>query len=119
MLERFLRYVRIDTQGAYRVTERPSTEKQLELSRLLLDELRELGLEAELTHGSAVFSGLPGSNGAPVVGLIAHVDTTPDVSGAGVSPYVKFSSTVRSVATARISQCAGAPSRPARPISCA
>ena len=88
VLERFLRYVRIDTQGAYRVAERPSTEKQLELSRLLLDELRELGLEAELTKGSAVFSGLPGANGAPVVGLIAHVDTTPDVSGAGVTPIV-------------------------------
>ncbi len=88
MLERFLRYVRIDTQGAYRVPDRPSTEKQLDLSRLLVDELRELGLEAELTEGSAVFSGLSGSNGAPVVGLIAHVDTTPDVSGAGVSPIV-------------------------------
>ncbi len=89
VLERFLRYVRIDTQGAYRVAERPSTEKQLELSRLLIDELRELGLEnVELTEGSAVFAGLPGSNGAPVVGLIAHVDTTPDVSGAGVSPIV-------------------------------
>ena len=88
VLERFLRYVRIDTQGAYRVPDRPSTEKQLDLSRLLLEELRELGLEAELTEGSAVFSGLPGSNGAPVVGLIAHVDTTPDVSGAGVSPIV-------------------------------
>ena len=60
MLERFLRYVRIDTQGAYRVPERPSTEKQLELSRLLVDELRELGLDAELTEGAAVFSGLPG-----------------------------------------------------------
>ncbi|MDQ3669550.1 MAG: tripeptide aminopeptidase PepT, partial [Actinomycetota bacterium] len=88
VLERFLRYVRIDTQAAYRVAQRPSTEKQLELSRLLLDELRELGLDAELTAGAAVFAGLPGSNGAPVVGLIAHVDTTPDVSGAGVSPIV-------------------------------
>ncbi len=88
MLERFLRYVRVDTQAAYRVPERPSTDKQLELSRLLVQELRDLGLEAELTSGAAVFSGLPGTNGAPVVGLIAHVDTTPDVSGAGVSPLV-------------------------------
>ena len=88
MLERFLRYVRVDTQAAYRVRERPSTEKQLELSRLLVQELRDLGLDAELTPGAAVFSGLPGTNGAPVVGLIAHVDTTPDVSGADVSPIV-------------------------------
>jgi len=42
VLERFLRYARIDTQGAYRVPERPSTQKQLELSRLLVGELREL-----------------------------------------------------------------------------
>jgi tripeptide aminopeptidase len=89
VLERFLRYVRIDTQASYREPQRPSTEKQLDLSRLLLDELRELGLaDAELTEGSAVFAGLPGSNGASVLGLIAHVDTTPDVSGAGVSPIL-------------------------------
>jgi tripeptide aminopeptidase len=88
VLERFLRYVRVDTQAAYRVSQRPSTEKQLELSRLLVRELRELGLDAELTDGAAVFSGLSGTNGAPVVGLIAHVDTTPDVSGSGVSPLV-------------------------------
>jgi tripeptide aminopeptidase len=88
VLQRFLRYVKVDTQAAYRVEERPSTAKQLDLSRLLVQELRELGLEAELTDGAAVFSGLPGSDGAPVVGLIAHVDTTPDVSGAGVSPLV-------------------------------
>ncbi|MBA3433670.1 MAG: peptidase T [Actinobacteria bacterium] len=89
VLERFLRYVRIDTQAAAREISRPSTEKQLELSRLLVEELRELGLaDAELNEGSAVFVGLPGTNGAPVVGLIAHVDTTPDVTGAGVSPLV-------------------------------
>ncbi|MEX2614097.1 MAG: peptidase T, partial [Gaiellaceae bacterium] len=89
VLERFLRYVRIDTQAAAREVRRPSTEKQLELSRLLVEELRELGLhDAELNAGSVVFAGLPGTNGAPVVGLIAHVDTTPDVTGAGVSPLV-------------------------------
>ena len=88
LLERFLRYVKVDTQGAYRQPQRPSTEKQLGLSRLLVEELRELGLEAELTEGANVFSGLPGAEGAAVVGLIAHVDTTPDVTGAGVSPIV-------------------------------
>jgi tripeptide aminopeptidase len=89
VLERFLRYVRIDTQASYRQAKRPSTEKQLVLSRLLLDELRELGLEdVELTEGSAVFASLPGVEDAPVLGLIAHVDTTPDVSGTGVAPIV-------------------------------
>jgi tripeptide aminopeptidase len=89
VLERFLRYVRVDTQAAYRTARRPSTEKQLELSRMLVEELRDLGLEdARLTEGAAVFAALPGTNGAPVVGLIAHVDTTPDVLGADVKPLV-------------------------------
>jgi tripeptide aminopeptidase len=89
VLERFLRYVRIDTQGAYRAVRRPSTEKQLVLSRLLVDELRELGVEdAELMPSATVFATVPGSAGAPVVGLIAHVDTTPDVTADGVTPIV-------------------------------
>ena len=89
VLERFLRYVQLDTQAEYRASRRPSTEKQLELSRMLLEELRELGLDdAELTDGSAVFASLTGSKGAPVIGLIAHVDTTPDVTGGGVKPIV-------------------------------
>ena len=89
VLERFLRYVRIDTQGAYRATRRPSTEKQLELSRLLVSELQELGLtDAELTPSCTVFASVPGSVEKPVVGLIAHVDTTPDVSADGVAPIV-------------------------------
>jgi tripeptide aminopeptidase len=89
VLERFLRYVRVDTQGAYRAAERPSTQKQLDLSRMLVDELRAIGLaDAELNDGYSVFATLPGTSDAPVVGLIAHVDTTPDVTGAGVSPIV-------------------------------
>ncbi|HEU5490534.1 MAG TPA: peptidase T [Gaiellaceae bacterium] len=89
VLERFLRYVRIDTQAAPRAEKRPSTEKQLDLSRLLVDELHEIGLaDAELNAGFSVFATLPGTVDTPVVGLIAHVDTTPDVTGAGVSPVV-------------------------------
>ena len=89
VLERFLRYVRVDTQGAYRAEARPSTEKQLDLSRLLVEELREIGLsDAVLNDGFSVFASLPGTVQAPVIGLIAHVDTTPDVTGAGVSPVV-------------------------------
>ena len=92
MLERFLRYVRVDTQGAYRVAERPSTEKQLDLSRLLVEELREIGLaDAELNEGFSVFATLPGTVDAPVVGLIAHVDTTPTWS----APASRRSSTRR------------------------
>jgi tripeptide aminopeptidase len=89
VLERLLRYAQIDTQAAYGTPHRPSTEKQLDLSRLLVEELLELGLaDAHLNDGASVFATLPGREGSPVVGLIAHVDTTPDVVGAGVSPIV-------------------------------
>jgi tripeptide aminopeptidase len=89
VLERFLRYVRVDTQAAYRVSRRPSTDTQLDLSRLLVDELREIGLEdAVLTSDFTVFATLPGAADAPVVGLIAHVDTTPEVAGGNVKPIV-------------------------------
>ena len=90
LLERFLRYVVIDTQSAVDSTTYPSTEKQLDLSRLLVDELRALGLEdVELTEPGYVFATLPGTvPDAPTVGLIAHVDTTPDTPGTGVRPIV-------------------------------
>ena len=90
VLARFLRYVVIDTQSDPTSTTYPSTEKQLDLSRLLLEELRALGLEdAELTEHGYVFATVPGTvAGAPTVGLIAHVDTAPGVSGTGVRPLV-------------------------------
>ena len=89
VLERFLRYVRIDTEAAYDSDTYPSTLKQLDLSRLLVDELREAGLEdVELTEHGYVFATLPGLDTGPVVGLIAHVDTSPDAPGGGVRPMV-------------------------------
>jgi tripeptide aminopeptidase len=88
-LERFLRYVRIDTQSARGSDTYPSTAKQLELSRLLLVELQELGLgDAELTERGYVFATLAGSGNGPTVGLVAHLDTSPDAPAAGVSPIV-------------------------------
>jgi len=89
VLERFLRYVRIDTQSAEDAGTYPSTAKQLDLSRLLVDELRAIGLaDAALTQHGAVFATLPGVAGTPVVGLIAHVDTSPDAPGTGVEPIL-------------------------------
>ena len=89
VLERFLRYVRIDTQGTYPPLERPSTSKQLDLSRLLVQELHAAGLEDAALNGSySVVATLSGNVDAPAVGLIAHVDTTPEVAGAGVDPIV-------------------------------
>jgi tripeptide aminopeptidase len=87
-LERFLRYVRIDTQSDFQSECYPSTAKQRELTELLARELAEIGLEdaAVDEHGYA-FATLPGSHG-PTIGLIAHVDTSPDEAGASVKPQV-------------------------------
>jgi tripeptide aminopeptidase len=90
LLERFLRYVAVDTQSALDSPTYPSTAKQLDLSRILVDELRAIGVDdVELTEPGYVFATLPGTvDGAPTVGLIAHVDTAPDTPGTGVRPIV-------------------------------
>jgi tripeptide aminopeptidase len=89
VLDRFLRYVRIDTQSAHGVTASPSTEKQLDLARLLRDELEEIGLEdVRLDEFGYVYGSLPGVESAPAIGLIAHMDTSPDVTATGVDPQV-------------------------------
>jgi tripeptide aminopeptidase len=88
VLERFLRYVRIDTQSDVASDTYPSTAKQRDLGELLARELGELGLEdATIDEHGYVFASLPGKTG-PNVGLIAHVDTSPDESGANVAPRV-------------------------------
>ena len=88
VLERFLRYVRIDTQSNDESETYPSTAKQRDLGELLARELRELGLEdATIDEHGYVFATLAGARG-PTVGLVAHVDTSPDESGANVQPQV-------------------------------
>jgi tripeptide aminopeptidase len=88
VLERFLRYVQVDTQSDDDSETYPSTAKQLDLGKLLADELREIGLEdVELTEHGYVFATLPGTGG-PTVGLIAHMDTSSDESGTNVKPQV-------------------------------
>ena len=91
VLARLIRYARIDTQSARESDTYPSTAKQLDLSRLLLRELHELGLEdAELTEHGYVFATLPavGIEDGPTVGLLAHVDTSPDAPASAVDPHV-------------------------------
>jgi tripeptide aminopeptidase len=90
LLERFTRYVQIDTQSKVDREQSPSTPGQLDLSRLLLAELQALGLpDAELDGDGYVYATLPGNNGdSPVIGLVAHVDTSPEAPGAGVKPLV-------------------------------
>lgn len=88
VLERFLRYVQVDTQSDSDSETYPSTAKQLDLGRILAQELSDAGLEdVELTEHGYVFATLPGSGG-PTVGLIAHMDTSSDESGTDVKPQV-------------------------------
>ena len=87
LLERFQRYVRIDTQSRRDRRQSPSTPGQLDLARLLVQELLAIGLaDAALDDNGYVTATLAGEG--PVVGLIAHVDTSPDAPGAGVEPIV-------------------------------
>jgi tripeptide aminopeptidase len=87
--ERFLRYVRIDTQSDEESETYPSTEKQLDLLRLLRDELEQAGLaDAAIDRYGYVTATLPATVGheVPTIAYFAHVDTAREVSGAGVSP---------------------------------
>src|SRR5437867_3929442 len=92
ILDRFLRYVRYDTQSDERSTTYPSTEKQLVLLRDLAAELRELGLaDASMDPHGYVTATIPATtrkSSVPTIGFIAHVDTSPEMSGAGVKPLV-------------------------------
>ena len=92
VLERFLRYVKLDTASDPASTTIPSTAKQLVLLDLLVDELRALGLkDASRDEFGIVMATLPASTtrkNVPVIGFLAHVDTSPELSGAGVKPIV-------------------------------
>jgi len=93
VLDRFLRYVRYDTQSDERAASYPSTATQLVLLRDLATELRELGLaDADIDEYGYVTATIPSNLGAtasvPTIGFIAHVDTSPELSGAGVKPLV-------------------------------
>lgn len=90
LIDRFLRYIKIDTQSDDTVTERfPSTEKQLILSNLLVNELKELGAQdVEIDQYGYVMATIPANTNkkVPVLGFLAHVDTAPDMSGKNVNP---------------------------------
>ena len=90
LLDRFLRYVAVDTQSDENSESQPSTEKQLVLLEMLRDELRVLGLEAELDQWGYVMATLPSNldHKAPAIGFIAHVDTSPDASGKDVKAQI-------------------------------
>ncbi|MDQ1264855.1 MAG: tripeptide aminopeptidase [Bacteroidota bacterium] len=96
-LERFIRYVKIDTQSKEDSDEFPSTSKQFNLAQLLADELHLLGLDnAKIDKNcyvtATLHSNIPSTDKAygktPAIGFIAHVDTSPEVSGAEVKPQI-------------------------------
>ncbi len=91
VLKRFLRYVAIDTQSKEESDTYPSTLKQLDLLNLLADELKGLGVpKVEIDQYGYVMATIPSNVKVrvPVIGLIAHVDTSPEVTGANVKPQV-------------------------------
>lgn len=89
--DRFVRYARMDTQAEPGHDDVPSTDEQLELSRLLVDELNEIGAaEVAVDEHGIVFATLPATvdHEVPVFGVLAHVDTSFDAPGSGVAPQV-------------------------------
>lgn len=91
LLERFLNYVKFDTQSSESGESCPSTEKQMVFARYLKTELENLGLsDVELDDNGYLYATLPANTdeAVPVVGFISHMDTSPDCSGANVKPRV-------------------------------
>ena len=92
-MDRFLRYVKIDTQSAEDQPAPPSTKKQLDLARLLEKELKDLGVQnVRMSEWGIVYGMVPGNlpdnSKVPTIGFIAHMDTSPAVSGANVNAIV-------------------------------
>ncbi len=88
---RFLRYVQVDTQSDPESNSQPSTAKQLDLGRILVEELAQLGIDdAQLDEHGYVYATIPSntSKQVPVICFCAHMDTAPDSSGTGVKPIV-------------------------------
>lgn len=90
LTDRFLRYVAVDTQSDENSESQPSAAKELDLLKMLCEELQKMGVEASLDEYGYVMGRIPASAGvkAPKVGFIAHVDTSPDASGKGVKPQI-------------------------------
>lgn len=88
LVNRFMKYVAIDTQSDAKSESSPSTEKQKDLSRILHQELQDLGIEAEIDAFGQVYATLPSNTNkkVPTIALFAHVDTAPDCSGTNVKP---------------------------------
>lgn len=87
--ERFLRYVSFDTQSDDNSTTCPSTAKQKILGAAIVEEMREMGIaDARMDENGYVYGTVPGDPELPTIGLIAHMDTTPDASGAQIQARI-------------------------------
>lgn len=87
--ERFLNYVAFDTQSDERSESCPSTEKQRLLGAKLVEEMKAMGIQnARMDENGYVYGTVPGEADAPVIGLIAHMDTSPDCSGTDIQPRI-------------------------------
>ena len=90
LIDRFLRYVSVDTQSNPESESQPSAAKELDLLKMLKDELEAMGVKAELDEYGYVMATIPSNCGkdVPAVGFIAHVDTAPDASGKDIKPQI-------------------------------
>ena len=90
ILDRFLRYIAIDTQADPNSESQPSAAKELNLSKLLCEELKAMGVQAELDEYGYVMATIPSNcdKEIPAIGFIAHVDTAPDAAGACTNPQI-------------------------------
>ena len=90
LIDRFLRYVSVDTQSNPESESQPSAAKELDLLKMLKDELEAMGVEAELDEYGYVMATIPSNceKDVPAVGFIAHVDTAPDASGKDIKPQI-------------------------------
>lgn len=89
--ERFLNYVKIDTQSLPEAEAIPSSEKQKDLARLLVEEMISIGIkDACMDANGYVYGTVEGNTEAPVIGFIAHMDTSPDMPGKNVNPKIIY-----------------------------
>ena len=90
LLDKFLRYVAVETTSNEESESQPSAEKELNLLRMLRDELLAMGIQAELDKFGYVMASIPSNTDkeVPAIGFIAHVDTSPDASGKDIKPQI-------------------------------
>lgn len=85
---KFIRYAKIDTESSETSSTYPSTSKQLNLAKLLKEELTSLGVEAYIDEYGLVYAHIDGDNTKPKIGLIAHMDTAPTIQGGNFEPRI-------------------------------